>query len=98
MNDYLGIGILLALLYIAHQISKIYYQNQDAQFRLDKLLGHQGFNLGVAEEPSTEVKELAIAAGKEIEAIKAYREQTGLGLKEARAVVQRLRRASASDA
>ena len=98
MSDYIGIGIVIALLYLAHQISKVYGQNQDIAFRLNKLLEHQGVELGKVVEPSAKVKELARTKGAEIEAIKAYREQTGLGLKEARAVVQSLSQAPAGDA
>ncbi|MDE1928374.1 MAG: ribosomal protein L7/L12 [Burkholderiales bacterium] len=57
---------------------------------IKKLLEHEGVVLGRVVEPSDEVKRLAATKGAEVEAIKAYREQTGLGLKEARAVVQGL--------
>lgn len=41
------------------------------------------------DEPSAHVREL-IAAGHKIEAIKAYREETGAGLKEAKKRVEQL--------
>jgi ribosomal protein L7/L12 len=90
MSDLVGIGILLALMYLAHQLSRSHSQNQEILFRLNKLLERQGIEIGRAAEPSAKVRELAYADGAEIEAIKEYRKQTGLGLKEARAVVQAL--------
>ena len=50
-------------------------------------LGIQGASI---PEPSNEVKVLAAEPTKLIAAIKAYREQTGLGLYEAKVVVERL--------
>ena len=98
MNDYIGIGILIALIYIGHQLSKVFGKNQEIKFALSKLLEHHGIELGKRVEPSDKVKELAKTKGAEIEAIKAYRVQSGLGLKEAKAAVESLRSAPAGDA
>ncbi len=45
---------------------------------------------GVLAEPSEQVRHLAIQPRSKIEAIKAYREQTGVDVKRAREVVERL--------
>ena len=65
---------------------------------MKRLLAHQGIHWEAAIEPSAKVKELAISVENEIAAIKAYREQTGLGLKEAKAVVEELSRSKQSAA
>jgi ribosomal protein L7/L12 len=75
-----------------------------AQFRLEKRLSNQeatmaklvarlGVQLDSSLEPSDAVKELAKNPRQYIAAIKTYREETGAGLKEARAVVDKLVRA-----
>ena len=98
MSEYFSISVLILLLYIAYQLSRINDQAQWIQFGLGKLLEKQGIEVGRAVEPSPRVKELAQVPGAEVEAIRAYREQTGLGLKEARAVVKALSRTTPSDA
>jgi ribosomal protein L7/L12 len=54
------------------------------------LLRHLGIDPAELAEPSEKVKALASQPGGRIEAIKAYRQQTGAGLKEAKAVVDKL--------
>jgi ribosomal protein L7/L12 len=99
MDAYMKFVLVAVLLYIciAPQLSRIHAQNQRIEFGLRKLLAHHGIELWKAVEPSEQVKMLARTKGAEIDAIKAYREQTGLGLREARAVVQGLAHTSASD-
>lgn len=90
--------VVLALVYLSHRLSRLHEQNQALAWRLDKLLEHHGIQTGIALEPSAKVKELARTPGAGLEAIRAYRAQTGLGLKEAQAVVQSLEREAADDA
>jgi ribosomal protein L7/L12 len=52
--------------------------------------GPSNTETGVLSEPSDEVKKLAVRRGSKIEAIKAYRQQTGVDLKRAKQVVERL--------
>ena len=98
MQEYLIWAILVLLLYIARKVSRVHDQNQDIQFQINKLLESQGVELGKAVEPSEHVKHLARTKGSEIEAIKAYREQTGVSLKEAMAVVQAISKPASTDA
>jgi ribosomal protein L7/L12 len=58
---------------------------------------HLGFDLNVQMAPSSHVISLAADPQQRIEAIKAYRTQTGAGLKEAMAVVDKIA-ASAKEA
>jgi hypothetical protein len=53
---------------------------------------------GVLSEPSELVKELAIRRGSKIEAIKAYRRETGVDLRRANEVVERLASAGPREA
>ena len=55
--------------------------------KVDAILKHLGVDF--VEEVDPKVLELVIA-GRKIEAIKAYREQTGVGLKEAKDYVESL--------
>lgn len=60
--------------------------------KVDLILKHLGLaytDPGPACALSAEVQELAQTPGKKIEAIKLHREQTGLGLKEAKDEVER---------
>ena len=62
----------------------------DLEIRLHKLQAHVGF-VTDANPPITEdVKVLAQTPGSKIAAIKLYRQQTGAGLKEAKAAVERM--------
>lgn len=53
---------------------------------------------GVLSEPSEEVKKLAIRRDSKIEAIQAYRQQTGVDVKRAKVVVERLASSGRFDA
>jgi ribosomal protein L7/L12 len=75
-----------------------------AQLRLERRLGKQeatlsklvarlGIKLDSPLEPSDAVKELAKIPGQYIVAIRTYREESGAGLREAKAVIDKLARA-----
>jgi hypothetical protein len=59
------------------------------EFMLSDALNKLGIKGVAIPEPSDEVKALAADPRKFIAAIKAYREQTGLGLHDAKEVVER---------
>jgi hypothetical protein len=90
MQELIYILLLIAFVYLLHRIACLAQMQRDLLFRVTKLLEHQGIQLGVSAEPSARVRELARTPGKQVEAIKAYREQTGLGVKEAMAIVRSL--------
>ncbi|MGD1086281.1 MAG: hypothetical protein ABSA47_16215 [Verrucomicrobiota bacterium] len=56
--------------------------------KLDALLKHQGVSLPPLGTMSEEVKQLARDPSRKIEAIKLHREQTGLGLAEAKSDIE----------
>ena len=56
--------------------------------KLDALMQHQGGSLPPQGEMSDEVRQLARDPARKIEAIKLHREQTGLGLAEAKSDVE----------
>ena len=98
MEIYLWIFFLFIALLALKQLASILRSVQSTEVMMKRLLAHQGVHWEVATEPSEKVKELALNAGNEIAAIQAYREQTGLGLKEARTVVEELSRSKQSAA
>lgn len=59
----------------------------DTQYRIVRKLD---IDLDRLDPPSDEVRQLAKQPGKEIEAIRAYRKQTGVGLKQARTEIRSL--------
>ncbi len=94
MDQIFPLLLMLALVLGLAQLSRLQTQLQDAQAKLDALLKHLGVEWGQYAEPSEAVKTLAKHPSTRIEAIKAYREQTGLGLKEAQEVIDKLARAT----
>jgi len=70
---------------------------QEVERKLNLVLAHLGIDPNVRVAPSGHVMSLAADPRKRIEAIKAYREQTGAGLKEAMEVVDKIA-ASAKEA
>jgi len=63
---------------------------RDLEVRFEKLLLHVGFVADPNPPITDEVRVLARTPGAKIAAIKAYRQQTGAGLKEAKEAVERL--------
>ena len=98
MESYLWILFFLLGLLALKQLASILRSLQSTEAMMKRFLAHQGMEWEAAIEPSARVKELAANAGSEIAAIKAYREQTGLGLKEAKAVIEELPRSKHSAA
>jgi ribosomal protein L7/L12 len=63
---------------------------QELERKLDLVLTHLGIDPSMRVAPSSHVIDLATDPRKRIEAIKAYREQTGAGLKEAVALIEEI--------
>jgi hypothetical protein len=63
---------------------------RDLEVRFEKLLLHVGFVADPNPPITDEVKVLARTPGAKIAAIKAYRQQTGAGLREAKEAMERL--------
>jgi ribosomal protein L7/L12 len=63
---------------------------QELERKLNLVLTHLGIDPNVQVTPSSHVASLAADPRQRIAAIKAYREQTGAGLKEAVAVVDKI--------
>jgi LmbE family N-acetylglucosaminyl deacetylase len=63
---------------------------RDLEVRFEKLLLHVGFVADPSPPITDEVRVLARTPGAKIAAIRAYRQQTGAGLKEAEEAVEKL--------
>ena len=89
-EEHIGWLITLAVGYGLCQLSCINDRLQRTEAKLTALLVDHGVNLDMVLEPSEKVKKLAKEPGSKIAAIKAYREQSGVGLKEAKEVIEGL--------
>jgi ribosomal protein L7/L12 len=65
-------------------------RSQDVERKLNLVLAHLGIDPMAQVSPSSHVVSLAADPQQRIAAIKAYRQQTGAGLKEAVAVIDRI--------
>jgi LmbE family N-acetylglucosaminyl deacetylase len=63
---------------------------RDLEVRFEKLLLHVGFAADPNPPITDDVRVLARTPGAKVAAIKAYRQQTGAGLKEAKEAVERM--------
>ncbi len=83
------LGFLLIVNAIA-LLSNRTRQIPDVERKLNLVLAHLGIDPTAQVAPSDRVTSLAADPRQRIEAIKAYRMQTGAGLKEAAAVIDRI--------
>lgn len=84
--------VVFALFTIGLRLDAILHQMLLLQRKADLALTHQGIQPPPEHSPLSErVKELAADPRRKIEAIKAYREETGAGLKEAKDAVEKWR-------
>jgi ribosomal protein L7/L12 len=84
---------MLALLLIGNAIALLSnrsHQIQDVERKINLVLAHFGIDPTAQVAPSSRVISLAADPRQRIEAIKAYRMQTGAGLKEAAAVIDKI--------
>ena len=81
--------VLLAFVVIANGIS-FSYARRILERKLNLVLAHLGIDPSAQVAPSSHVMSLAADPKQRIAAVKAYREQTGAGLKEAVAVIDKI--------
>ena len=88
MDGTFWLVLVLGLLMVAQYLSpKANGSNRRLERKVDLILKH----LGIDPNPGVDEKVLELMrAGQKIEAIKLYREQTGVGLKEAKDYVESL--------
>ncbi len=90
MYDYLSFLLVVAIALGLYQLARINKRLQSTDAKLAAILNHLGIEWGILAEPSEKVKDLAKVPESKIEAVRAYRQQTGAGLKEAVEVVETL--------
>jgi ribosomal protein L7/L12 len=84
---FLALVVLLGITTVQSRISRADRRVARVEHKLDLILGH----LGLRDDDPRLDEVLALARdGKKIQAIKVYREVTGVGLKEAKDAVERL--------
>ncbi len=91
MENYVWLLFFALGVLVVNQLASIARSLQAMAAMMKRLLSDQGVEWEAAGPPSATVEELASNPKTYILAIKAYREQTGLGLKDAKAVVDDLR-------
>jgi ribosomal protein L7/L12 len=89
MENYIWLLFFALGVLMLNQLASIARSLANAASAIERLTRPEG---AVDMEPSARVAELALSRSTYVAAIKAYREQTGLGLKEAKAVVDELSR------
>jgi hypothetical protein len=92
------VSIFLSLVILGLLVSRDRLNKRvcNLEIRLEKLLLHVGFEADPKPPATNDVAVLACTPGAKIAAIKAYREQTGAGLREAKMEVERLARSEPS--
>lgn len=91
MQAYLWPVLMVIAAIVIIQLSNILRSLRSTEAMVERLLKKNEIQWRAAAEPSAAVKELAEDPNEAIAAIKAYREQTGLGLKGAKLVIDKLR-------
>lgn len=88
----LGVGVLVVVVVLGSSATDRRLTRVDRRLaRMERKLDAVASRLGVAvEEPELAEVTALLRQGKKIQAIKVYRETTGVGLKEARDAVERL--------
>jgi ribosomal protein L7/L12 len=85
MSALLGLGVLGWMI----SLGRLKQRVDILEVRLEKLLLHVGFDADPNPPATDDVAVLARTPGAKIAAIKAYRRQTGAGLRESKAAVER---------
>ena len=83
------VGAIVVLIWI--RVERVSCQVMEVQIQLSALRRELGLAPELSAEPSERVKGLAADAKRTVEAIKAYREESGADLKLAKQVVEQLR-------
>jgi ribosomal protein L7/L12 len=83
--------VLLAFLVVANGFAFSHTRRiQELERKINLVLSHLGIDPDAEVPPSSHVIELASDPRHRIAAIKAYREQTGAGIREAKAVIDKI--------
>ena len=94
MNQGALVFVVVVLFWVAltqgRSQTRIEKRLRDLEVRFEKLLLHIGFVADPSPPITDEVRVLARTPGAKIAAIRAYRQQTGAGLKEAKEAVEKL--------
>jgi ribosomal protein L7/L12 len=80
--------VFMGVILIWSTVSQMQGRLERAERKLNALLRHFKIELAQGSALSDHVKELARDPARKIEAIKVYREETGVGLAEAKAAVE----------
>ncbi len=86
----ISVFLFLALSGLFFSLDRLSRRVSTLEMRLQRLLRHVGFDADRIPAASAEVIALARTPGAQIAAIKAYRQQTGASLREAKAEIERL--------
>ena len=89
--ELLGLGLLL-IIWVT--LTRIERRLREHEIRLDLLLRHAGIDPSLPAEPSERVKVLAQQPSQRIEAIKAYRQETGADLRSAKSMIESLQKSA----
>lgn len=90
MNEYQTWLIIAILVLVWVRTESVAAQLRSTREQLLRLQNHLGLGPLVAAEPSELVRQLAKDPEQRLEAIKKYRQETGVDLKAAKQVVERL--------
>jgi ribosomal protein L7/L12 len=92
MESFMPAFLGLAVLGLMVSRDRLNQRLNTLEARLEKLLLHVGFDADPNPPATEDVAVLARTPGAKIAAIKAYRRQTGAGVRESMAEVERLRK------
>jgi ribosomal protein L7/L12 len=90
MESFMSAFLSLVALGLMISHARLKQRVNTLEVRLEKLLLHVGFDADPNPPATDDVAVLARTPGGKIAAIKAYRKQTGAGLRESKAVVERM--------
>ncbi len=88
----ISVFLVLAVGWLLFSRDRLNQRVRTLEIRLERLLRHVGFDADRIPPASDAVATLARTPGAKIAAIKAYRQETGATLREAKAEVERLAR------
>jgi ribosomal protein L7/L12 len=90
LDNYTILGALIVIILALNLLWAIDRRSRRTERNIMRLMAHLGASGTEPPLPSDTVKAFAAESGGKNAAIKAYREQTGLGLLEAKEVVEKL--------
>jgi ribosomal protein L7/L12 len=90
MDRYITLLIIIAIALGMTLFRYINKRLKRMETKLTAILNHLGVEQDILPEPSEKVKDLAKVPNSKIEAVRVYRRQTGIGLKKAVVVVEKL--------